>query len=235
MNLEARQFIFMGINYVTLPTPDIDKNTGLKFQAEMISVGVEFDSVVREENRIMIQRRDPFPLDIRVAREITQPQPFGQLLILAPNPNRALRNFASEAHSVAEAFNKTWFSRNRQILSSDVTLRCLYPSTSEHAFKELWEKRLKQPRESLHILGDNVLGGGLRFVIPPKQTDSERIQIEVKIESFLRDSKKMFVETQFFWLEPQAPGNGFDPAAKLNAVNDYIINQVHTFLKEGEL
>jgi len=230
MRHDSRQIIHMGINYVILPMPMIDQEHNLKFQSSLISKGVDFANLALGENQIRIWRNPPLPLEIRATAQISQPQPFGQILIIAPTPNRPLEHFVSEVVAVLEAFNQTWSPQNRRILSCDVTLRCLYQSTSEHAFQELWEERLGQPPDSLAKLERRVLGGGLRFVMPPQQDDAELTQIEVKIESFLRDTKKIFIETQFTWPSPKPPGPDFAPAARLSQANEYIKNQVHAFM-----
>jgi len=223
----------MGINYVVLPTFLVNKEASLKLQQSLMSAGVEFTGCAREGNRITVNRKAPFPLEVRVAAPISQPQPFGQILVLAPSSEWTLVNFCSDIEAIIQAFTETWPSQNRQIVSCDTTLRCLYQSTSEHAFQELWEKRLSQPPDSLSILERKVLGGGLRFVMPPKPGDPEPTQVEVKIESFLTDTKKIFVEVQFTWPAPQ-PRASFGPTKRLNQVNDYIVNQVHAFMKEEE-
>jgi len=196
------------------------------------SVGIDFSHVALEESQIRVWRNPPLPLEIRAVAQTSQPQPFGQILIIAPNPNRHLESFISEVTASLDAFNQTWPPQNRRILSCDVTLRCLYQSTSEHAFQELWEERLRQPSDSLARLERRVLGGGLRFVMPPQQGDAEPTQVEVKIESFLRDTKKIFIETQFTWPAPKPLGVDFDPAVRLNQTDEYIQNQVHAFMME---
>jgi len=232
MRPDSRQIIHMGINYVILPMPMVDQEHNLKFQSSLIAKGVDFTNLALEESQIRIWRNPPLPLEIRVSAQTSQPQPFGQILVIAPNPNRPLENFISEVVAVLEAFNQTWLPQNRRILSCDVTLRCLYQSTSEHAFRELWEERLCQPPDSLAKLERRVLGGGLRFVMPPQQGDTEPTQVEVRIESFLRDTKKIFIETQFTWPAPKPPGTDFAPATRLNQANEYVENQVHAFMME---
>jgi hypothetical protein len=49
-----------------------------------------------------------------------------------------------------------------------------------------------------------VLGGGLRLVMPPVKEGAEPVQIEIKIESFFRESQKLFIETFFVWPQPSA-------------------------------
>ena len=234
MRPDSRQIIHMGTNYVILPMPMIDQEHSLKFQRALISKGIDFTNLALEENQIRVWRNPPLPLEIRTIAQTSQPQPFGQILVIAPTPNRRLENFISEVAAVLEAFDQTWPSQNRRILSCDVTLRCLYQSTSEHAFQELWEERLHQPPGSLAKLERRVLGGGLRFVMPPQPGDPEPTQVEVKIESFLRDTKKIFIETQFTWPAPKPPGSDFASAARLNQANEYIENQVHAFMIKDE-
>ena len=138
-----------------------------------------------------------------------------------------------EAEAAVRAFEATWGKERRQIISSDAAFRDLYETSAEHAFQELWEQRLGQSAQSLAILGRPVLGGGLRFVMPPLPDEVEPLQIEVKIESFLRDTKKLFVETQFAWPAPTSPGAPFDPAGKLKQLDDYIEHVVTSFLVGG--
>lgn len=130
-----------------------------------------------------------------------------------------------------KAFKSVWPSDNRQIIKSDATIRALYETTSEHAFQELWEKRLNQPTQALALFERPIRGGGLRFVLEPSPNEDEPVQIEVKIESYLKDTTKIFVETQFIWIKPTAPGTPINPEKRLLLLNDYIENQVHKFLK----
>ncbi|MBN1579217.1 MAG: hypothetical protein JXA89_00845 [Anaerolineae bacterium] len=232
MKAESRRFIHMGINYVTLPNPQIDQQASLTFQSALLSAGIDFTTIELSENQIKVLRKSPLPIEIRVMTKATQPKSFGQILVLAPDPYRALNNYSSEVEAVLEAFAQAWPAPNRQILSCDVTLRCLYPSTSEHAFQELWEQRLHRPQSSLARLGRPVLGGGLRFVMPPQAGEPEPTQIEVKIESFLQDAKKIFIETRFLWPEARPVGTPFGATARLEQVNAYILNEVQAFMTD---
>lgn len=230
MNPESRMTIHMGINFVVSPMPTIDMERNLNFQESLVTQGIDFAKVELKEREIRVVREAPTVLQIKVA---ALGPPTGQLVILAPQPLRALSLFAKEAEAVAGAFNSTWPEKRRQIISCDATLRDLYEASGEHAFQELWETRLGQPRESLGVLGRPVLGGGLRFVMPPRADDPEPVQIEVKIESFLRDTKKIYVETQFTWPAPRLPGTPFDPESRLKQVDAYVENEVVSFITGG--
>jgi len=183
----------------------------------------------QQEHRIEVVRDVPLPLQVVVSASTSQP--IGQLLLVATHPERTLRYFIQETEQVVEAFEATWPASHRQIIKRDVTLRDLYETTSGHAFQELWETRLGQPTDSLAAFGGPVLGGGLRFVIPVQP--SRPAQIEVKIESYLADTSKVFVETQFTWPQPTPPGVSFDPRDRLLEVEDYIKNQVLAFILGG--
>jgi hypothetical protein len=227
---ESRQIIYAGINYHILPVPPIGQKTNLDFQRAILDLGVDITGGAVQENQIVIERQPPTPLQVRLISLAQGPQ-VGQILIVAPAMNRPFRQFINEGEAVLAAFQQT-FQANRQILRSDLTLRCLYQATGVHAFAELWEERLHQSKNSLNKLGPRVLGGGLRFVIPPAQDDPEAAQIELKIESYLRNTKMIFVEVQFLWPQPAPLGAAFNMAQRLTLANNYIENQVHSFLME---
>jgi hypothetical protein len=229
MRIESRQIVHMGIDYHLSPIPALDQRNNLRLQQALLDAGIEVTQGTIQQNQIVIQRAPPQLLEVRLIAQGAAAQ-AGQILVIAPNPNRPLRQFIDEVEAVLGAFSSTFPAENRQILRADATLRCLYQSTSEHAFMELWEKRLGQPKSALSILGPGIQGGGLRFVIPPQTGDPDPHQIELKIESYLRDAKMVYVEAQFLWPQRKPPGSALNPAADLNLVNDYIENQVHGFM-----
>jgi len=233
MILDSRRITHMGINHVVWPMPAIEQQNRLKFEQSLLTSGINVTSGTIQGKQILVRRQPPQPLEIRLIAQSTRPQ-VGQILIKATPPERPLRQFINEVEAILEAFKQAWPSPNRQILSCDAALECLYQSTSKHAFEELWEKRLHQPPGSLGELGRKVLGGGLRFVMPPQPNDPEPIQVEVKIESYLRDTTQIFIAIQFAWRGPKPPGTDFNPEERLNQVNQYIENQVHAFMMESE-
>ena len=231
MNTDSRQTIHIGINFVFSPLPTIDAQSKVRFQQSLLTSGIDFARTDSKEREVFVLRETPSRLEIRV---VAMPgAPVGQLLVVSPDPKTELELFAKDAEAIVEAFEATWPAQNRQIISTDVTLRDLYEATGEHAFQELWEKRLKQAPTSLARLGHPVLGGGLRFVMPPRAEDPEPVQIEVKIESFLQDTKKIFVETQFVWPSPKAPGAPFGIKERLQQVDRYVEDNVELFIVGG--
>lgn len=71
--------------------------------------------------------------------------------------------------------------------------------------------------------------------MPPVKDDEEPLQIEVKIESFLRESKKMFIETLLLWPKPRLlpPDARFDPELRLKSVEDYAVTKVCDFILQA--
>jgi hypothetical protein len=199
----------------------------LKFLEKLDERGITLSDIKPGDREFMVSRRDTMPLEVRIS--VVGPN-VGQLLIVSPKlEGRSIGLVGAEAKDIVQSFEQTWVFEQRQILSCDSTIRDLYDTSAEHAFKEIWENRLRQPSQGLGVFGRPVLGGGLRFVIPP--SDSEP-QIEIKIESFLRNTKKLFLETQFSWPNPQPPGAKMDPESTLTTVDNYIQNEVARFVME---
>lgn len=227
MNPHSRYVIHVGINLLTIPAPVITHQSSLAFQQAIIANGLEYTRVENLTDKIVLTREKPSVLQVVVGS--LEPQ-IGQVLVVAPHPKGSLELFIQEAEAVLKAFDAVWPARNRQIIKSDATLRELHETTSEHAFQELWEKRLGQKPQSLSVFGRPIRGGGLRFVMDPLPHEEEPVQIEVKIESFLRDTSKIFVETQFIWIRPTAPGAGMNVRDRLSQINSYVQEQVGAFL-----
>jgi len=227
MKPHSRLIVFAGINFLTLPAPIIAYQTSLAFQQSIVSNGLEFIRVENPKNSIVISRETPYPLQITVS--LLEPQPIGQIMIIAPQPKGGLDLFIKETEAAIQAFESVWPADKRQIIKADATIRDLYETTSEHAFQELWEKRLGQTSKSLEAFGRPIRGGGLRFVLDPIPGDLP-VQIDVKVESFLSDTTKIFIETQFNWLLPTNPGTPFEASKRLAEMNSYIDNEINAFL-----
>jgi hypothetical protein len=60
--------------------------------------------------------------------------------------------------------------------------------------------------------------------------------VEVKIESFLEDQHKIFIETLFVWPTPSvlAKAEDFRPRGLLQSVEEYATNEVCDFLLKRE-
>jgi len=227
MDIESRQTIHAGVNFIFVPSPIINKGRLLDFQQKLDEFDIDISRVEYLDEGIVAIRQPKHPIQITIS---SLQQHTGQLLMVFPLPGRPLESVEAESESIVNVFNQVWSEDRRQVLSSDATIRDLYNTSSDHAFKELWEKRLGQTPGSLSLLGAGLAGGGLRFVIPP--TGDDPCIIEVKIESYLRDSSKLFIEAQFKW--PGPSGTTFNPTEKLERVNQYITKKVVEFIKQGD-
>ena len=207
-------------------TPQVNLTVGYGLSLQQLlaeSGGLVFDRTERQEGKLVLVREGD-PLQVTIAHAAPS---LGQLLIVAPNPDRLLDDFLEEASSATTAFQMVW-QGTKQLVRRDCTVRFLYQSKTEHAFQYLWETRLGQSENALGVFERGVLGGGLRLVMPAAELHLPTI--EVKIESFLRDSTKLFVETQFVWENPETLGTAFDPTSVLSEVHEFAVGHVENFI-----
>jgi hypothetical protein len=222
----------VGINLLTVPGLDLSRSKSLEFQRAVLENGLEYSKVDNQENGITLIREAPSLLQIVVANQqaLVNQLLISQLLIVAPKPVMDITAFVKEAEAATKAFETVWPAQQRQIVGGDANIRRLYESTSAHAFQELWETRLRQPPGDLRILDKPIRGGGIRIVLDPRAEDIDPVSIEVKIESFLEDPSKLFVETQCTWLKPAAWKSSAIVTERIMSLNDYFENQVHGFM-----
>ncbi len=218
MDLSSRKTIHMGVNFILTPMPVLDHHFSLSLQRFLNEEGISLTRVQHSETELLVFRDRPTPLNIKVGVQ----GPLGQLLIVSPWPERDVKAFSKEAEAVVRAFEFASATSSKQIISKDATIRDLYETDQEHAFMEIWEGFLGQSPEKLAMLEKRVLGGGLRFVMPPQAEESDPVQVEVKIESFLRDTSKIYIEVQFTWPQPSEPGAKMRPTDLLAEVDAYI-------------
>lgn len=217
----------MGISYIFSPMPNLEKKALVQFQAALINSGVEFKRAEQtNEHQIMVVRDAP-ALNINV---MMIPPAIGQIIVVSPQPGCIKEMFVKEVEAVLNAYSMVWTAPS-QVVHSDATFRDLFEATEAHAFQELWEQRLKQPKQALKPLERPVLGGGLRLVMPSQPEDTIPTQIEVKIESYLQDSRKFFIETVFTWPQPMPSGADLNPQGKIQQLDDYIENSVIVFAR----
>ncbi len=226
MKIDHQKFIHLGINFVTSPRPILTQQKILEFQQAIINNGLEYSRVERNEEALDIVRDKVSPLTIRV---ISPNQPLGQIIVISQFPKIPLNLFIDEACAAIDAFNDVWGLDKRQILAGDTTLRELIETTSPHAFQELWEERLEQSSKALAVFDRPVRGGGLRFVLDPKPGDLLSSQLEVKIESYLKDATKIYVEIQSKWQSSKTQTE-FDVKNRLDEVQTFLGEKVHNFL-----
>lgn len=226
MKIESRTTIHAGVNFVLAPFV-FDRRSCASFQDLISEIDPNLAQFNYGPNEFQAARQSPTPFVIKVLASGPQ---VGQLVMLSTQvPSRDA--FNTEADYVAEAFAKVW-AMPKQILACDATMRDLYETSSEHAFIELWEKRLHQTAADLQLFGRPVLGGGMRFVMPP-MTPTEPV-IELKMESLLHDARKLYFEAQFIWQKPSDIGEMLEASSRLLQVDDFLKNKVVKFIMEGQ-
>lgn len=233
-NRESRQSIYFGVGYVIASQWPSDTMKRLDFQRALAQRQLDFPRTSVGVHDFTLIRAEQSPLQIKLA----SPGPrVSSISISSERPVHSLELFAKEAEAVCDAYRQTWLQGQCQILQCNARIQHLY-SCQNHAFKYLWEDRLGQNPLDFHYLGTRpVLGGGLRLFIPPLKNDEEPLQIEIKTESFLRESKKMFIETFFVWPKPRLlpPDEKFNPEIRLKSVEEYATQQVCDFVLRSEM
>jgi hypothetical protein len=228
MNPNSRQAIHIGINSVFVPPAVFDAHTALAFQGNLGKEGIDFTNFEQTERSFTVVRQSHPILNVQVA---TFPAaPVGQLVITCPDAGCNREVFEKEAEAIVKAFERTWPQAAKQVLASDATLRELYDAAEPHAFEEIWVKWLGRREEDLRSFG-LVVGGGLRLVIPP--TEPQNVLADIKFESFMQDSRKLFVEANFQWAKPQSAGTHMTPKSRLQEADHYITEKVIPFMTKG--
>ncbi|HMD88182.1 MAG TPA: hypothetical protein VKF38_03375 [Anaerolineaceae bacterium] len=229
MKKETRKTIYAGVNFIVSPPPGMGLESRLEFQRQLSEENIELTDIKFDNQRWMGVRSNPMPIQVTVG--LIAPA-IGQLLIVVPElGGRTLEHFGEEACDIARSFSNIW--PKRQILGCDVTIRDLYDADSEHAFQEIWEGLLHQPTERMNAFGRPILGGGLRFVMPQIGADTTKPVIEVKVESFLQDTHKIFLDVSCNWPTPQPLEFPLDPEIRINYVDNFIQKQVIDFIIGG--
>jgi len=233
LNPESRQSIHFGVGYVIASEWTSNAMKRLDFQKALAEQQLDFPKTSVGPHDFTLVRTEQSPLQVKVA---SLGPGVSSISISSGRPVHTLELFGKEAEAVCDAYRQTWLKDQCQILQSNARIRHLY-SCQNHAFKYLWECRLGQNPQDFHYLGKRpVLGGGLRLVMPPIQEPGEPVQIEIKIESFFQESKKMFIETFFVWPQPRLLPKSikFDPEIRLTKVEKYATSEVWQFLLKPE-
>jgi hypothetical protein len=226
----TKQTVHMGVGCVFAPQPVIDSEHSIRFQGELSSHGLVFTQIQNPPGSLILLR-DPRALEVRVQ----QVGPgVGSVVVIAPQPWATLGEFLDEVQTVFSAYGATWSGQQMQVLQRECTVRQLYGVTEDHAFKFLWEQRLRATEDELRAFGRPVLGGGLRFVIPPSDPHADEANIQVRIESFLPDPSKLLVEVQMQWSVMQIMDE-LDPGPILGEADRFLSEEAVRFITGGQL
>jgi hypothetical protein len=228
-NRESRQSAYFEVSYVIASEWTSDTIQRLNFQKSLAEKQLDLPQTNVGANNFTLIRTEQSPLQVRVSS--LGPR-VSSISTSSKRPVHSLDLFSKEAEVVCDAYRQTWLKQQCQILQCNARIQHLY-SCQGHAFKYLWEDRLGQDPQDFAYLGKRpVLGGGLRLVMPPTKDDAEPVQIEIKIESFFPELRKMFIGTSFVWPQPRllAANEKFDPESRLKRVEEYAVNEVCDFV-----
>ena len=231
MRLDTKQHYHFGVNYLFAPAYSLTAERFVDLQSALArpASGLAFDIAQRipASGAITLRRTGSTPLDVTIQCPAA---PITQLTIVAATPGRRLEDFVGEAETVIEAVIST-FGAPSQIIRRDCTIRHLYSLSSgeEHSFRYLWERRLAQDASTLEALGRKILGGGLRLVMPPDPEIVDDATVELKVESFLENSRLLFVECGFVWSSP-VPGEELAAAPMTSIVEAFIDEKAAPFI-----
>ncbi|MFH1614745.1 MAG: hypothetical protein ABIG61_06650 [Planctomycetota bacterium] len=225
---QSRQSIHFAISFVVAAPWSMEKKKCVDLERVLLDERLEFSQTRTSQRDFTLIRTEQSNLQVQIVS--LGPQ-VSRMSVIAEKPEDQLELFAKEAQTVWQSYRTVWFGGPVQILERRALIRQLY-SLSDHAFKYLWEDRLGQSPEDFKLLGRPVLGGGLRFIMPPNPKDKQPVQIEVKIESFLQEAKRLFVETAFLWPKPAAISveESSEVSNMLSAVENFATHQVLDFI-----
>jgi hypothetical protein len=230
INRQSKTTVHLSVQYLLAGTWMPERARTVEFEKALLENGLDFGQTQSRENTFTLIRTQPSHLQIKL--ESPGPQVVS-LLILAANPQYERELFGRDAEAVTQAFLRTWPADHYQILTVNTKIHHLY-SAQTHAFQYLWEERLGQSPEDFRLLGKRpVAGGGLRLVMPPHAVEGgEPTSIDVRVESFLREPKKVFIETAFTWPRPRVIGadQGFDPQRYIEETERFAAEEVWDFL-----
>ena len=230
INRESKTSIYFSVTYVLAVQWVPEKQKALEFQKALLDNGLDFSQTNMAASKYTLFRPEQSPL--RVVIESNGPQ-VSSLHIISQKPTYDLSMFTMDAGAVCSAFQQAWPADQYQVVRQAAKIHHLY-SCNTHAFSFLWEKRLGQSPEDFKALGGiPVAGGGLRLVMPPfNKEGQEPRSIEVRIESFMRETNKMFIETAVVWPKPVfvKSGENFEPGELMEQVEGYATNEVWNFL-----
>ena len=230
INQQSKTTVHLSLQYVLAGAWSPERARTVEFEKALLGNGLDFGQTLSRDNAFTLIRTQPSHLQIKL--ESPGPQVVS-LLVLANNPQYEREMFERDAEAVTQAFLQTWPAEHYQILTVNSKSHHLY-SARGPAFQYIWEERLGQTPEDFRLLGGRpVAGGGLRLVMPPHAAGGgEPTSIDVRVESFLREPNKIFIETAFTWPKPRVVGSeqGFDPPRYVEETERFAAEEVWAFL-----
>lgn len=230
INRQSKTTVHLSVQYLLAGQWAPERARTVEFEKALLENGLDFAQTQTRDNSFTLIRTQPSHLQVKL--DSPGPQVVS-LLVLTSNPQYEREMFSRDAEAVTHAFSKTWPADHYQVLTVTSKIHHLY-SAQTHAFQYLWEERLGQSPEDFRLLGQRpVAGGGLRLIMPPHAVEGgEPTSIEVRVESFLREPQKVFIETAFTWPRPRVirPDQDFEPQRYIDITEQFAAEEVWNFL-----
>ena len=232
INRESRTSVHFQLGLVIACPWTTESARTVELQKAMLDQGLEFGQTNTRPGSFVLTRGEPSHLQVKF--ETPGPQLTG-IQILANNPSYDADLFCRDGSAVLSAYRQIFPVDHLLIIQATARIHHLY-SSQAHAFQYLWETRLNQSGQDFRCLGNRpVAGGGLRLLIPPHAIGTEEPRsIEIRIESFLLEQRKLLVDTLFVWPKPRPinAGQAIEPESYLQPVEQFASNEVWTFLTQ---
>lgn len=236
----SRQTIQFTVGFLIGPALALDEERIAAFRARLEEEDIRFDHVEHADTTLVLARTAPSSLQVQVVSgqvgTPAEPVPVTQIVVATvisqDSPVAAVSEFADAAHEVTDVARDVW-PEMEYVLGWNTGVRSLFASSTDHSFQYLWEQRLGQDTQELSVFGRPILGGGLRLMFPPGQEEGEQYQAEVRVESFLEDVRRLYVELNLAHGNPE-PINTLNPTALIQATEAFMDERVLPFLRVGE-
>lgn len=236
----SRQTIQLSVGFLVGPALELDEQRVAAFRARLEEEDVRFEHAEHADSTVVLTRLAPSSLQVQVASGQVgggpEPVPVTQVVVASAVGQdvavASVADFAGAAHEVTDVLRDVW-PGIEYVLGWNTGVRALFATATEHSFQYLWEQRLGQSTEELAVFGRPVLGGGLRLVFPPVQEEGEQFQAEVRVESFLEDVRRIYVEVNLANGTPE-PVSAMNPTALVHATEEFLVGRLLPFLRGGE-
>lgn len=231
MEVSNRNTIHINISYIFAPFQPLNRLQALQLQEAFLKKGIEIATTNYTENEVTLIRNHLNPIEIKIGIIGQQASNIGRFSINAPNPGRSLELVTQEAEDISQCIREVCGQKIQQIIKTDALIRDLYDTQSNHAFQDLWENRLSMSAKQLASFKRPVLGGGIRLFFPIMNDNKDLPQLDLRIESFLQNPKRIFIEARSSWNSIETNFDGFHPEKKFEYIEKTITTEVIQFIK----
>lgn len=237
---QSRQTIQFTVGFLIGPALTLDEERIAAFRARLEEEDIRFDHFEHVDSTVVLARNAPSSLQVQIVSgqvgNAAEPVPVTQIVIATvvgqESPVAAVAEFAEAAHEVTDVARDLW-PEMEYVLGWNTGVRSLFAASTEHSFQYLWEQRLGQDTQELSVFGRPILGGGLRLMFPPGQAEGDQYQAEVRVESFLEDVRRLYVELNLAHGNPE-PINTLNPTVLIQATEAFMEERLLPFLRMGE-